>query len=308
MKQKARKSLTSPNNKSHRFPRLWIIIGAVVLVGMLAITAILLNNNASVLKEAPEAANILEVQSSMPFQILIPSFLPREFNRAKVAIDVDQTGPGGEPMVQLTYKTSSGVNVYFRQWVPVNPDLEILSGSRPVHTKWGKGWLLTQSEAMVAVWIDVGPLRVSIYTSSPEKITPEQVVQMADSLGPASSKQVFTFVVDRAAIKDVPPPPPFEVPIVDGVQEVTLVVTPGGYTPLRFSVKKDIPVRLTFRMLGDVGCGNELIFPANPPDMASLKVESVTDKQVLEFTPHTAGDFQFYCAHLMYRGILTVKD
>ena len=88
---------------------------------------------------------------------------------------------------------------------------------------------------------------------------------MAESLGPASNRQVFSFVVEKPVIKEMAPPPPMEIKINDqGVQELTLVVTPGGYSPLRFAVKKGVPVRLTFRQLGQVGCGNELIFPANP--------------------------------------------
>ena len=60
-----------------------------------------------------------------------------------------------------------------------------------------------------------------------------------------------------------------------GVQELTLVVTPGGYTPLRFAVKKGVPVKLTFRQLGQVGCGNDLpIFPADRPSPSSLTLAS----------------------------------
>jgi plastocyanin domain-containing protein len=98
-----------------------------------------------------------------------------------------------------------------------------------------------------------------------------------------------------------------EIPINDqGVQEFTLVVTPGGYDPLRFSVKAGVPVRMTFRQLGQVGCGNELIFPDNPQSPSSLSLATESDSQVLEFTPQQVGDFQFFCAHRMYRGVMTV--
>jgi len=60
--------------------------------------------------------------------------------------------------------------------------------------------------------------------------------------------------------------------------------------------------------LGQVGCGNELIFPANPSSPSELRLKSPQDKQVLEFTPQQAGEFQFQCSHQMYRGIMTVKD
>jgi plastocyanin domain-containing protein len=94
----------------------------------------------------------------------------------------------------------------------------------------------------------------------------------------------------------------------EGVQEVVLVVTPGGYTPLRFAVKKGVPVRLIFRSLGQVGCGNELNFPTGGGGMAALTLSSPSDQQVLEFTPQETGAFEFFCGHLMYRGVMTVHD
>ncbi len=48
------------------------------------------------------------VQADMPFQILIPAYLPPEFDREKMEITVNQSGPGGEPMVQLAYPTAHG--------------------------------------------------------------------------------------------------------------------------------------------------------------------------------------------------------
>jgi len=66
-------------------------------------------------------------------------------------------------------------------------------------------------------------------------------------------------------------------------------------------------VRLKFRQLGEVGCGNELIFPSDPENLAALKLNTPADEQVLEFTPTKAGEFQFYCGHRMFRGLFTVK-
>lgn len=214
------------------------------------------------LTEAPEAGRILAAQKDMPFQILIPGYLPRQFDRAGVEIDVKEGGPGGEPMVQLAYHTRKGNTLFVREWVPANPKLEVLASSRPIESKWGRGWLLSGNDSLTALWVDVGPLRASVYTSATEEATREQILAMADSLGPASNRQVFSFVVNPPQIRDVPPPPPFEVPVNgEGIQELTLVVTPGGYTPLRFAVKKDVPVRLNFKQLGEVGCGRELFFP-----------------------------------------------
>jgi hypothetical protein len=287
----------------------WLFSGGIAAICVLAAGLWIVNSSEPVAAEAPEAENILNVQSAMPFQILIPAYLPREFNRAGAEIKVDEMGPGGEPMVQLAYRTPQGATLFVREWVPVNPDMEILAASHPIQTKWGKGWLLTQGKSLVALWVDIGPLRTSIYTHNTDVLSREQILAIAESLGPASNRQVFTFMVDPPTIAALPPAPPVEVPTnVEGIQEITLVVTPGGYTPLRFAVKKDVPVRLIFRKLGEVGCGNELIFPADPDNPSSLALDDEHEKQVLEFTPRRTGQFQFHCAHLMYRGVLTVHE
>jgi hypothetical protein len=278
-------------------------------IGLVAMGAWLASSSTPVSADAPEANRVLGVQATMPFQIMIPAYLPKEFNRAGMDIQVNQSGPSGEPMVQLTYRTGQGTVLYVREWVPGNPEAEILANSRPIQTKWGRGWLLATSGTLIALWVDVGPTRVSVFTPNIDLLPSEKILAIADSLGPASSQQVFTFVVDAPTIKDMPPPPPVEIKVNEqGVQELTLVVTPGGYSPVRFSVRKGIPVRLTFRQLGQVGCGNEMIFPADPQSPTSLRLASEHDKQVLEFTPQQTGEFQYFCSHQMYRGVMTVKD
>ncbi len=260
--------------------------------------------------EPPEATRILSAQESTKnFGILIPAYLPKAFNRAGVEIAVSQGGPAGEPQVDLAYRTSRGASLFIRQWVPANPELETLSGSRPIQTKWGKGWLLTQGKSLIAVWVDVGPLRVSLSTHNIDVLSREQLVMAANTLGLASDLQVYSFATELPVIKDVTPPPPFEVPVnSQGVQEFNLTITPGGYSPMRIAVKKDIPVRLVFRAIGQVGCGNALTFPSDPANPVTLELKSETDVQVLEFSPQSPGDFRFFCPHNTFRGILTVRE
>jgi len=289
--------------------RQWQTLGGLLAVGLLGLAMVRLTGGDQAPAEAPEENRVLAVQASMPFQILIPAYLPREFDRAGVDIKVDQLGPGGEPMVELSYHTPQGATLFLREWVPVNPDMEVLASSRPIITKWGKGWLLTQGGSLSVVWVDVGPLRVSAYTNHMEVVPRENLVGIANSVGPASARQVFTFSLENPSVSALPPPPPFEVQVnKEGVQELTLVITPGGYTPLRFAVRRGVPVRLTFRQLGQVGCGNELIFPADPRNPSALSLASDKDKKVLEFTPQQAGEFEFYCSHHMYRGVMTVRE
>ncbi|MBP7687741.1 MAG: cupredoxin domain-containing protein [Thermoflexales bacterium] len=286
----------------------WLPI-AGVLVGALAIGVWQVSSRTpdTQVREAPEAERILAVQANMPFQILIPAYLPPQFDRANVEIDVSQIGPGGEPMVHLAYRSSKGT-MFFREWVPINPDKEILSGSRPIETQWGNGWLLKQGETLAAIWADVGPMRISAYSPDQKAVTVEQLLQMVNTLGPASNSQVFSFSVDLPSVRQVEPPPPYEVPIKDGVQEFTLVVTPGGYDPLRFSVQQGLPVRMTFRALGQVGCGKELVLPTDSRNTLSVYLKSDTEIRTVEFMPSEAGTFLFNCSHQMYRGVMTVRQ
>jgi hypothetical protein len=308
----AKKSAELRRTKGGQTSRRWLLLGGAgaALVVMLALSGWLIaSGRASELKEAPEAQTVLDMQADMPFQILIPAFLPKEFDRAAMQINVSSTGPGGEPMAQLAYRTKKGAALFIREWVPVNPDKEILAGSRPVQTKWGQGWLLRQGEDLIAIWVDIGPLRASIYTTRQDIVPQEELLAIAETMGPASNRQVFDFILNPPEVREVEPPPPMEIPLnEEGVQEVDLIVTPGGYSPLRFSVQKGMPVRLTFRQLGRVGCGNELNFPTGAGDYASLKLDDPSDSAVLEFTPQETGEFQFYCAHLMYKGLLTVRE
>jgi hypothetical protein len=305
-----KKTRTPAKKRQPYLDRRWIM-ALGVLSGLVVVLGVWLVNQgrASEPTEAPEAQEVLNVQANMPFQILIPAYLPKAFERAEMAIDVNQSGPGGEPMVQLTYRTRRGESLFIREWVPVNPDKEILAASRPIETKWGQGWFLRQGEKLIAIWVDIGPLRASIYTTDQNVLSREQLLAVAETMGPASNRQVFDFILHPPEVRAVEPPPPLEIPInAEGVQEIDLIVTPGGYSPLRFSVQKGVPVKLTFRQLGRVGCGNELNFPTGPDHTAALKLDAPTDKQVLEFTPEVAGEFQFFCAHVMYKGVMTVRE
>ena len=105
-----------------------------------------------------------------------------------------------------------------------------------------------------------------------------------------------------------PLPPAEEIPInADGVQEVMLVVSRSGYTPTHFAVKAGVPVRVVFRQLGYVPGGNILLVRWGQQQEKYLTLSSLTDKQVLEFTPQEPGDFKFNCPHDWYDGVMTVQ-
>ena len=93
----------------------------------------------------------------------------------------------------------------------------------------------------------------------------------------------------------------------DGVQEVMLVVSRSGYTPLHFAVKAGTPVRLIFRQLGYVPGGNELFVRWGERKETYLILSSPTDTKRLDFTPEEPGEFRFSCPHDWYEGVMTVQ-
>jgi hypothetical protein len=103
-------------------------------------------------------------------------------------------------------------------------------------------------------------------------------------------------------------PPAEQVPVnAEGIQEVMLVVSRSGYTPMHFAVKAGIPVRLTFRQLGYVPGGNELYVRWGPEKNTYIQLASLADTRVIEFTPPEPGEFEYSCPHDWYWGVMTVQ-
>ncbi len=83
----------------------WITVG--VLAGVMVIGGLWWASSSRGLngETAPEAPHVLKVQSTTPFQIMIPGYLPKEFDREAVQIVRHNAGPAGEPLVELNYAT-----------------------------------------------------------------------------------------------------------------------------------------------------------------------------------------------------------
>jgi plastocyanin domain-containing protein len=148
---------------------------------------------------------------------------------------------------------------------------------------------------------------VRVEVSAAGLITPADLQAVADTLGPAAGQQAYAYLprVPLAAAA----PPAETVPVgPDGVQALTLVVTPDGYSPAHFAVQRGVPVRLTFRQLGAVGCGNELWLGWGQGQSARLVLDTPGETETLEFTPGEAGAFAFACPHQIYRGLMTVVE
>ncbi|RPJ27713.1 MAG: hypothetical protein EHM33_07035 [Chloroflexi bacterium] len=292
-------SSKKPNSGQRR-----LLAGIFILIPLLLAGFFWFKVSGSKPREAPEAERVLNAQAELPFQVLIPAYLPNLFKREKVEILTDRPGPNGEKMIQLIYSTRKGDTLTLSEWLPSaqDPAKTVSNIRRCLCTQQ-----TTQQCNMVGMELTVGSVQIKVEFSAPNLLYYDQLQLILDTLGPATNRQVYS------AIEDVPlsfsVPPPVEIPVgSDGVQEVTLVVTPEGYSPVHFAVKKDVPVRLIFRQLGQVGCGNELIFQWEERESTTLILDSATDKQILEFTPGEAGEFRFNCPHLIYRGVMTVTE
>lgn len=291
-----------PTKRTNHF---WkgLLAGAFIAVALLA-GGLLMLRNTSEPREAPEAERVLSAQAGLPFQVLIPAYLPAGFMRERMEIKTDQPGPHGEPMVQLIYSTRQGSALALSEWIPSD------QGADQAESNARLCRCICRSPTVcdvIGAEFSVGLVRVSVQLSAVNLLSHDQLQFVLDTLGPAANRQVYTAMEQVPLTYSVSPA--VDIPLnADGVQEFTLVVTPQGYSPEHFAVKKDVPVRLIFRQLGQVGCGNELIVEWGAGKRATLTLASPSDKQILEFTPEQAGDSSFHCPHQIYRGVMTVRD
>jgi len=91
--------------------------------------------------------------------------------------------------------------------------------------------------------------------------------------------------------------------ITEGVQEVTITVD-GGYVPSLVTVKRGQPVRLQFNRRDPSSCLEKVLFP-DFHVAQDLVLNQITP---VEFTPETAGVFQFSCGMGMFHGAIAVED
>ena len=90
---------------------------------------------------------------------------------------------------------------------------------------------------------------------------------------------------------------------VKGVQTLTVTVAEGKYTPSAISVKKGVPVAITFKGGAKMGCGSTIEFKSLKQKQTVKQGQSVTFK----FTPDKAGEVLFACPMGMYNGKVVVK-
>lgn len=298
-----------------------VLAGALVAVLACAAAGAAWLNRLSAPQEAPEAEAVLAAQIDLPFQVLVPAYLPGIIDRARVQIDAAQPGPDGEPMIRLVYplrpalgvRVPRGAVLELREWLPKDqpagyaPEAAV-SPMQPQVVRCRCRTLASGQCAPGEVVLSAGPLRVSITVSAENILSMEQIQTIYTTLGPAANRQqVYSSMQDVPVTFSVPEAEEIQ-RNAEGIQEVTLVATPNGYNPVHFAVRKGIPVRLVFRQVGYVSCGNELIFQYGEKQSKTLTLATQDDQQVFEFTPAETGDFSFHCPHFIYRGVITVRE
>jgi len=99
------------------------------------------------------------------------------------------------------------------------------------------------------------------------------------------------------------PQPPSAEAIDVKPQAITVAVTEDGFTPASFTVRKNIPVRLTFVRKVDVTCATEVVIA----DYNIKRELPLNESVIVEFTPEKAGTISFACGMNMQRGRIVVK-
>ncbi len=293
--------------------RLVLLTGGLVgLIGCVVGIAVYIYQS-SLPREAPEAEKVLSAQLEMPFQALIPGFLPWVFDRTRVQVETHSSGPSGAQVLRIVYPTFLGDTLEVQEWQlpdPIPDDLSAIPGGPTYPVQFVRCECHCRSETqcdLSEMEYRIGSLHVLVKVSAPDLLSAQELQFILNTMGPAGNRKVFTSMEDVPITNSLPPA--VDIPIdAEGIQALTLIVASQGYTPAHFAVKKGIPVKLTFRQLGQVGCGNELILQQGGNRSTVLTLKDPYDKQEITFTPDAAGDFKFNCPHLIYQGVMTVRE
>ncbi len=91
----------------------------------------------------------------------------------------------------------------------------------------------------------------------------------------------------------------------NGVQTISVAVTPSGYSPARIALRAGVPARIVFTRTVDGGC----VQSVKAPELGVAQTALPLGRPVaVSFTPGTAGTFSFACASGMVRGAVIVRS
>jgi uncharacterized protein len=89
----------------------------------------------------------------------------------------------------------------------------------------------------------------------------------------------------------------------NGIQIVRMKELANGYSPNRFTVKKDIPVKWVIDAEAPYSCASSLVM-----SKFNIKKNLVKGENIIEFTPREAGRIPFSCSMGMYTGSFNVIE
>ncbi len=87
------------------------------------------------------------------------------------------------------------------------------------------------------------------------------------------------------------------------VQKVRVRITKKGFEPKTFTLKSEVPARITFVRETAESCGTEILLK----DYGISKPLPLNKPVTVEFTPSQAGEFRFTCGMDMLRGKIIVQ-
>ena len=83
-----------------------------------------------------------------------------------------------------------------------------------------------------------------------------------------------------------------------------VITVDGGYSPAVVTVTAGRPVRLVFDRRDSGSCSEEVVFP----DFGIRRFLPTGQRTVVEFTPPSAGRYEFTCGMSMLRGAIVAGD
>lgn len=103
---------------------------------------------------------------------------------------------------------------------------------------------------------------------------------------------------DKAVVATDP-----NVKMVNGVQVVSMTENNRGYSPNKFTIVKDVPVRWVIDAQAPNSCASALVVPK-----LGIRKFLSAGENIIEFTPTEAGKLAFSCSMGMYTGSFNVVD
>ncbi|KKS77712.1 MAG: hypothetical protein UV74_C0013G0102 [Candidatus Woesebacteria bacterium GW2011_GWB1_43_14] len=115
-----------------------------------------------------------------------------------------------------------------------------------------------------------------------------------------SPKVLGVFTISASTSSAIEDP---NVKLVNGVQEVRMIQSSSGYSPNKFTIVKDIPVKWIVTSKDIYSCASSIV-----SQQLGIRRGLELGENIFEFTPAQAGTIRFSCSMGMYTGSFNVVD